>query len=198
MLYLASSSPRRAELLQQIGVEFEVFSSLIDETPFPDETPINYVRRMAEQKANAAFQQYRQTSGISNPSAIFLAADTSVILQGAILGKPNDEQDHVSMLTALSGRAHQVISGFAVMSLENGVISYSVTTDVVFKKLTEQQIKSYWQTGEPQDKAGGYGIQGYGAIFVDSISGSYSNVVGLPLTEVSELLIQFGIPVWSA
>jgi len=197
-LYLASSSPRRAELLQQIGVEFEVFSSPIDETPLSNEPPTDYVRRMAEEKAKSAYKKYSEEVGGNSSVPVFLAADTSVILQGTILGKPTDQADHLKMLEMLSGQTHQVITGFAIHSSKHGLISRTVVTDVTFKSLTKPQIESYWLTGEPQDKAGGYGIQGYGAIFVDSIHGSYSNVVGLPLTEVSELLTQFGIQVWSA
>ena len=191
LIFLASASPRRRELLQQIGVSFELIKTDVDETPLLNENPTAYVKRLAQAKASAGWQQVEQ--GLLRLPV--LGADTTVVCDGKFLGKPRDKNDVISMLTLLSGRTHQVLSGVA-MVYEQKILSRVSVTDVTFNKITTTQIEAYWQTGEPMDKAGSYAIQGFAAIFVKEIKGSFSNVVGLPLYETAELLQAFNIPVW--
>ena len=171
-LYLASASPRRRELLTQIGVPLSVLATAIDESPLPNETPAAYVERLARGKAAAGLAMLE---GRGEDGCV-LGADTSVVIDGRILGKPVDQAEGLAMLAALSGREHQVLTAVALAAAEEAL--------------------RYWQSGEPADKAGGYAIQGLGAIFVSRIEGSYSAVVGLPLCETAELLREFGIPCW--
>lgn len=187
MLILASSSPRRQELLRQIGVPFSLSPVDIDEFIQPDETPQQYVQRLAQEKAQAASQQH--------PSATILGSDTCVVYQQSILGKPVNNDHAAEMLKQLSGHRHQVITAVALLNAQHQRV-INVTTEVVFRSLSDNEIQAYIDTGEPADKAGGYGIQGLGAILVNRIEGSYSNVVGLPLTETAQLLQQFHIPIW--
>ncbi len=187
-LILASSSPRRQELLEQIGVPFSVQVPAIDETPQASEPPAAYVQRMAEEKARAVLAQ--QTADVC-----VLAADTSVIIDELILGKPADAAEAKAMLLRLSGREHQVLSAIAVAD-QNHLKSQVVSCRVVFRELTEAEIDAYWRTGEPRDKAGSYAIQGLGAVFVRAMHGSYSAVVGLPLAETAALLGEFAIACW--
>ncbi len=194
MIYLASQSPRRAELLKQIGVPFQKLICDIDETPSPQEAASDYVLRMAREKATAGWQDVLMSGSEKMP---LLAADTTVVCSDQILGKPRDAEDARCMLEMLSGNTHQVMTAVAVTDGEQCYSELSVT-DVVFNKLTDQLIEGYIATGEPADKAGAYGIQGFGAVLVASISGSYSAVVGLPLMETSRLLAHFDIPVWKA
>jgi len=186
-LILASASPRRKELLEQIGVQFSVHAMDIDESVLEDETPSAYVERLAREKASAAQVQF--------PDAVVLAADTTVTLGDQILGKPQSREDAVAMLNALSGQTHRVMTGVALSSAE-GVFSRCVTTEVTFKPLPEELIERYVDTGEPMDKAGAYGIQGKAAVLVNDIRGSYSNVVGLPLAETAELLEAGQVAFW--
>jgi len=190
VFYLASASPRRRELLTQIGVSFELAPVAIDETPHPAEAARSYVERLAQQKAAAAL------ASLDDPQAVVLGSDTSVILGEDILTKPDNTADARQMLRRLSGQPHQVFTAVALLSHERQQV-ISVATEVVFRALDEAEIDAYIATGEPMDKAGSYGIQGKGAILVDHISGSYSNVVGLPLTETAALLKNFNIPVWA-
>ena len=178
-MILASQSPRRAELLRLITSDFEVSPADVDETPSPNERPDAYVERLALMKAQAI--------ALRNPTQLVLAADTVVIQDGELLGKPLDEADAIRMLCQLSGRAHQVKTGVAVIRGQH-VRSIVVTTRVVMRVVTDQEMRAYWHTGEPRDKAGGYGIQGLAARFIASIEGSYTNVVGLPLVETEALL----------
>lgn len=187
-LILASASPRRAQLLKQMGAHFRICPAAIDETPHPDEPAADYVVRMARQKALAI--------AATHPGALVIGSDTSVILDAVILGKPVDDADARATLGALSGRRHQVLTGVAVAGADE-CRSCLVTTDVSFHRLTERQIAAYVATGEPEDKAGSYGIQGFGGIFVEQLHGSYSAVVGLPLQETSALLAAAGYSVWS-
>ena len=189
-LILASASPRRQELLAQIGVCFKVQPMDIDESVHSGEAPAAYVQRMAQEKAEAGWQRLGQAAELP-----VLGADTAVILDQTILGKPTDQDDAVAMLLALSGRSHQVISGVAVMTEQHQLVT-TVTTEVHFRTLTRAQCIRYWQTGEPADKAGGYGIQGLAATFISGIEGSYSAVVGLPLAETADMLEQVQVPVW--
>lgn len=193
MLILASASPRRKELLSLLVREFEVLPADIDETPKSQESANDYVVRMAIEKAQAAAEKYKQQSN-ANVSAIFIASDTSVIVDGQILGKPNSLDDSRSMLRLLSGRSHQVITSLCFFNAKNAHLATKlVISDVLFRAISNVEMEQYWKTGEPQDKAGSYAIQGLGSIFVQSMSGSYSAVVGLPLYETAQLLAQFGI-----
>lgn len=188
MMILASSSPRRKELLTQIGVRFKVAVEPVDETPLQGESPAAYVSRLALAKARAVSQKY--------PASVVLGADTTVVLHDAILAKPDDEAHAFRMLSQLSGQTHQVLT--AVALVQGGVQRVEcVATNVQFRPLTEAEIRTYVATGEPLDKAGAYGIQGKGAVLVAFIQGSYSNVVGLPLTETSALLNEFNVPIWT-
>lgn len=189
-LYLASSSPRRRELLTQIGVPFTVVVAPIDETPQTDESAQPYVQRMAVEKARAGWQ------ALGNPDdAMVLGADTAVLLDGRILGKPVDEAHALSMLAALSGRSHEVRTSVALCS-RHGCETVSEVARVTFTSITPEQARLYWASGEPRDKAGGYAIQGLGAVFVEKVEGSYSAVVGLGLFETARLLAANGIPCW--
>ena len=192
MIYLASQSPRRAELLRQIGVTFEQLIGEIDETPGPGELPADYVLRMAREKAAAGWQKIVASGMTIRP---LLASDTTVVYQNRILGKPENEHDARQMLALLSGNTHQVMTAVAITDGQQFRTELSVT-DVVFKELSDQLIEDYIASGEPADKAGAYGIQGYGAVLVAGISGSYSGVVGLPLMETAQLLADFGLPCW--
>lgn len=182
VILLASASPRRSELLRQIGVDHVVRPVEVDESVRPGEAPAAYVLRLADAKARALRAQ------LPPPEALpILAADTTVALEGTILGKPHDAGDARSMLERLSGRTHQVHTAVAV--LHGGVLDARVSTsDVSLRPLSPEEIGWYCGTGEPLDKAGGYAIQGLAAVFVRHLSGSYSGVVGLPLLETWELL----------
>ena len=189
-LYLASGSPRRRELLAQIGVPFSVVSAPIDETPLPNESAPAYVERLARAKAAAGL------ACLEGP-AVVLGADTAVVLDGRILGKPESREDALAMLADLSGREHQVLTAVALTDGQR-VQSLSVTSHVRFRAISDDEAQRYWASGEPADKAGGYAIQGLGAVFVTGLSGSYSAVVGLPLSETADLLGQFGIACWQS
>ncbi|WP_223486262.1 Maf family protein [Pseudomonas sp. A-RE-19] len=189
-LYLASGSPRRRELLTQIGVPFSAISADIDETPLPEESPSAYVERLARGKAEAGHGMV-----VSDADFCVLGADTAVVLDGKILGKPVDEADACAMLMLLSGCEHEVLTAIAVRDGER-CESMVVRSLVRFRTIGRDEAAAYWASGEPRDKAGGYGIQGLGAVFVAGLNGSYSAVVGLPLCETCELLGHFGIPCW--
>ncbi|MEB0038892.1 Maf family protein [Pseudomonas sp. MH10] len=193
LLYLASGSPRRRELLTQIGVPFTTLSADIDETPFPEESPVAYVERLASAKAEAGLALLAINA--TGPTACVLGADTAVVLDGRILGKPVDQADALAMLSALSGREHEVLTSVALVDHQRSEVR-TVHSLVRFRSIQSAEAQAYWDSGEPQDKAGGYAIQGLAAIFVDSLQGSYSAVVGLPLCETAEMLGRFGIPCW--
>lgn len=192
LLYLASGSPRRRELLTQIGIPFTSLSAAIDETPLPAEAAAAYVERLAREKACAGLASLPPSS--DSPVAV-LGADTAVVLEGRILGKPQNREDALAMLAALSGREHLVMTAVAVADHQR-CLSVNVSSRVVFRTISTEQAEAYWASGEPADKAGSYAIQGLGAVFVQRLEGSYSAVVGLPLNETAELLGQFGIPCW--
>jgi septum formation protein len=197
-LFLASSSPRRAELLRQIGVPFTLLNAPgVDESVYRHESPSDYVRRLALAKASTGWDSLRGRHPSLTASAVVLGADTSVVLGDAILGKPRGATEAKSMLQRLSGREHRVLSAVSIYYEEQTSIAMSDTV-VRFQDLTEALIDQYVATGEAFDKAGSYGIQGFGAVLVESIQGSYSGVVGLPLTETMALLSVAGIPVWQA
>jgi len=176
-LILASGSPRRSELLQQAGLNFEIIVPDIDETPLPAETPAEFVCRTAREKAES----------ISADGSVILAADTAVIDGDRILGKPLNAEDAVAMLRSLSGRTHEVMTGVCIRFLGQ-TVCFHVETRVTFRNLSEEEIADYVATEEPMDKAGAYAIQGGAAKMVRRVEGSYSNVVGLPLYEVIETL----------
>jgi septum formation protein len=184
-IILASASPRRAELLRQIGVEFDLMPSETEERPHPDEAPADYITRIARAKVIAATRKCE--------AGLVIGADTIVVLDGRIMGKPEDEASAKRMLTQLSGRWHAVMTGVALYDIQTSaeVADYDKTL-VKFARLTEREIEWYVATGEPMDKAGAYGIQGLGGLFVDEIAGNYYNVVGLPLPLVYRLARRLG------
>lgn len=183
-IILASASPRRKELLEQIRVTYLVKPVDLDETPLPNEIPQTYVQRLAAEKSAACVAQCGDKLPV-------LAADTAVVLGDVIMGKPKDQADALAMLKLLSGQTHQVYTALSLRGQQHWQ-ALSIT-EVTFRRLTEPEILAYWQTGEPVDKAGSYAIQGVGGLFVESIRGSFSGVVGLPLFETAELLAKQGI-----
>ncbi|MBQ3124536.1 MAG: septum formation inhibitor Maf [Clostridia bacterium] len=189
-IILASASPRRRELLANMGLSFTVTVSDADESAVEATVPPEiYVQELALLKAAAVAKTV-----IKNKNALVISADTIVVDDGVILGKPEDEADAIRMLTALSGKAHKVYTGFCVMRISDALtVCKNVCTEVVFKSLTQEKIERYVKTSEPIDKAGAYGIQGLGAMLVDRINGDYFNVVGLPVSELSDVLeTEFG------
>ena len=185
-LILASSSPRRRELLDQIQVSYKALPVNIDESHIPDETAEQFVKRLAIEKAEAGYKQ--------NPHCVALGSDTIVVIGSKILGKPENKAHGIEILSLLSGSTHQVMTAVAVHSSEYRACVMSVS-EVEFAELTEQQIEAYWATGEPVDKAGAYGVQGIAAQFIKKISGSYSGIMGLPLFETAQLLEKSGIKI---
>lgn len=180
MLILASQSPRRAELLKQIGIDFKTLLIELDESKLPSESPEDYVLRLAREKSSLGWES-------SQKNAPVLGADTIVVIGQQVLGKPRDFEQALSMLRLLSGKTHEVYTAVAITNAKQQV-SKLVKTKVSFGQLSDSQIKDYWQSGEPQDKAGSYAIQGLAGQFIEQISGSYSAVVGLPLFETRQLL----------
>lgn len=187
LVCLASASPRRRDLLLSMGVAADMSPCHIDETPKPDEAPSDYVMRLAVEKALTA------DAFTSLPT---LGSDTAVVLDGCILGKPQNQAHGAEMLSALSGRRHEVLTAVALTG-PVGLLKCCVTTQVWLAEINPQQIAAYWQTGEPLDKAGGYAIQGLAGVFVEAIEGSYSAVVGLPIYETARFLRQQGVPLWN-
>lgn len=186
---LASASPRRRELLAQLGVHFELVKADVDETQQPGELATDYVVRLAISKAQAGLAVQISTALQADSVLPVLGADTIVVVDGEVLGKPKDQSDFLRMMRLLSGRQHQVYTAIALVSRDK-VLSDTVKTDVWFSELTETQMLDYWHSGEPADKAGGYGIQGLASRFIPKIAGSYFAVVGLPLYETDQLLQQ--------
>lgn len=186
-IYLASASPRRRELLEQIGVSYRLLRVDVPEVRDLSESPEEYVLRVALAKARAGLALL----GGSNQQAV-LGADTAVVLDGEVLGKPRDRDDAMAMLQRLGGREHLVLSGVALMRGDEVQSRLSVS-HVRFRQIGDDEALTYWHTGEPADKAGGYAIQGLAAMFIERLEGSYSGVMGLPLFETAQLLEQFGI-----
>ena len=184
---LASASPRRRELLRQIGVPHVAVSADIDESVHAGEAPHDYVQRMARDKANAVWKR--------DPRLPVLAADTTVVLDGLTYGKPHDRDHALKMLTRLSGRTHEVLTAVALANAAGTALRMNVSS-VKFRVLTAAECADYWGTGEPKDKAGAYAIQGVAAVFIESVTGSYSGVMGLPLHETAQLLRSAGLPYW--
>lgn len=184
-MVLASGSPRRRELLTQMGLTFRVVVSDADETVDPSLSPTDQVRLISRRKADAV----AETVG---PEALVIAADTIVALDGAVMGKPHSPEEAVEMLSRLSGNTHAVYTGF---TLRQGgrTVTQAEETLVTFRPLTAEEIEAYVSTGEPMDKAGAYGIQGYGCVLVEGISGDYYNVMGLPVCRLAKMLARFGV-----
>jgi septum formation protein len=200
LIYLASGSPRRRELLRQIGVSFRVIGSELDETARSGESAAAYVSILAEAKAAVGWECSRDLRGGDlgggDPrGAPVLAADTAVVLEGEILGKPTDMNDAIAMLLKLSGRAHQVLTAVALRTVAGLEVRVS-RSSVTFRSIGPGEARAYWDTGEPRDKAGAYAIQGYAAVFIADLQGSYSGVMGLPLFETAELLKAAGVACW--
>ena len=198
-IYLASKSPRRRELLRQIGVHFDLLifrggergeDGDVDETPLPDEAVEHYVERVALTKAEAGSRRLQWRMLPRHP---VLAADTSLELDGGIIGKPVDADDAAAILRQLSGRSHRVLTAVA-MSDGTRTRSRISVSEVRFRELAETEIRQYVASGEPMDKAGAYGIQGRAAVFIEEIRGSYTGIMGLPLFETAQLLDTFGYP----
>ncbi len=189
-VYLASGSPRRRELLQQIGVAFRVLGAPVDEAVLAGEVPAAYVARLAAAKAGCGWESRRDAAAVP-----VLAADTAVVLDGNILGKPVDRQDAEGMLRQLSGRTHEVLTAVALRTVSGlqAAISHS---EVTFRAISASEAQAYWETGEPRDKAGAYAIQGRAAVFITDLRGSFSGVMGLPLFETAALLSAAGISHW--
>jgi septum formation protein len=186
-LILASKSPRRQQMLAQLGYEFSIINADIDESSFEGELPIDYVQRVALAKAKRIAIRLSDAMNF-----VILASDTSVVVEKQILTKPENKAHFVEMMQLLSNKTHQVLTAIVGLSAEKEIIEV-VTSEVQFTTLTPSIIEAYWQTGEPVDKAGGYGIQGLAGNFVKRINGSYSSIVGLPLVETAELLAKFSL-----
>jgi len=190
-IYLASKSPRRRELLRQIGIEFELLlnDKEVDEQVLPGEKANDYVTRVTRDKLNSAHHTMLIRQLRPRP---VLAADTTVVIDGQILGKPADMDEAIAMITRLSGRTHQVLTSIAVTSKEK-TFQVTQSSDVAFRVLSEEEIRAYCSTQEPYDKAGAYGIQGLAAAFIQDIAGSHSGIMGLPLFETAQLLEKAGL-----
>jgi septum formation protein len=188
-IILASASPRRKELLEKLGLKFEVDASNCAEEIDPTLEPDELVRRISITKAKSVAQRHQD--------AVIIAADTIGVIGKKLLGKPHTADEAGKMLAKISGKSHEVITGFTILdTVTDKIMTGTVSTKVYIKKLTQQEIAAYVQTGEPLDKAGAYGIQGRGAVIVEKIEGDYYNVMGLPLSALTEALIEFGISVW--
>ena len=184
-IYLASLSPRRQELLQQVGVHYELLPVTVDETPAAGEKAADYAQRLALAKAEAGWSSL----GGKNPLPV-LGADTVVVANGTIMGKPRDRQQAIEMLQVLSGATHTVLTAVALVA-EDRLVRLN-TSHVTFRTLSLSECEAYWESGEPADKAGAYAIQGLGAAFITRLEGSYSGVMGLPLFETVDMLETFG------
>lgn len=191
-IYLASASPRRRELLDQIGVPFRVLVSSVAEERRDSERPQDYVERIARDKADNVWERVAD----SEPAPV-LAADTAVVIDNQVFGKPADRDDALAMLEQLSGRVHTVLTAIS-LRWQSDRDAHITTSEVRFRATTETERKAYCLTEEPFDKAGAYAIQGLGALFVEHLSGSYSAVMGLPLCETARMLSQFEMPPWLA
>jgi septum formation protein len=198
VVILASASPRRTELLLQIGVSHRVVPAQIDERRAAGEPIENCVRRLAKSKALEVQVALAAVAGATTAMQFaVLGADTAVVIDDDLLGKPRDRADALAMLARLSGRWHQVLSAVALAS-PNGMQCTVSRSEVRFRTLSERECALYWDSGEPCDKAGAYAIQGLGAAFVQELRGSYSGVVGLPLFETARLLAEAGVPLWGS
>lgn len=185
-IVLASGSPRRRDFLASLGLEFRVAPSLAEEPkPTPGDSPESYAQRMAEMKGREVAERY--------PDCVIIAADTVVALEGILLGKPDNDEDAMRMLQLLSGRTHQVVTGCSLLLPGGESAVFHASTDVRMRAAAREELAAYVATGEPADKAGAYAIQGIGAFLVEHVHGSYTNVVGLPLARVLEVLLEWGV-----
>ena len=184
MIILASGSPRRKSLLESLGVSFTVYSPDVDENMLPGETPSDLCARLSVMKAEAGLREY--------PSGTIIAADTMVVIGDEVLGKPANRTEAARMLRELSGKVHEVITGLTVIH-DGNTLTSTVHTFVKFRELSDDEISAYIKTGEPDDKAGGYAVQGKGSLLIERINGDYYNVVGLPLFRLGEMLASVGI-----
>ena len=183
-IILASGSPRRRELLRGLGLDFELYKPEVDEAKLPDEKPEDLCRRLSRLKAHSGSQKFHDS--------VIIAADTIVVIDGKILGKPSDRQDAFNMLKTLQGREHKVLTGLTVCC--NGkIVSHVESTRVKFRALSDEQIRNYVASGECDDKAGAYAVQGKGALLVEGLDGDYFNVVGLPVCALGKILGEFGV-----
>ena len=189
-LILASGSPRRRQLLAQLGLTFTIDAPDVDESLQDEETPESYVTRLSVAKAKTIFDRCLGDKP-DGPAPVVIAADTTVEAMGNVLGKPGSKKEGLAMLTALSGKQHRVLTGVTIFSQH--IDTFCVISVVQFRELLPEEMLYYWNTGEPKDKAGGYGLQGLGAAFVESITGSYTNVIGLPVSETVLGLRKAGI-----
>jgi len=185
MIILASQSPRRAELLSQMDIDFRMEPAQVDETVHADERAADYVERVALAKAEVVHHRF--------PEFPVLGSDTAVVFNQTILGKPRDRQDAIAMLLSLSGRPHEVLTGVALTTADDATQYRLSVSRVIFRDISEQEADAYWTTGEPADKAGGYAVQGLAAAFIERIEGSYSGIMGLPLFETMQLLGTIGV-----
>ncbi len=193
LIYLASTSPRRRALLEQIAVSYRTLNVDVDEQMHPHEAPEVYVLRVALEKARAGWRML--DARVRRP---VLGADTVVVVDGLVLGKPRDREHGLDMLTRLSGRSHHVLTGIALVGDEEREMSRLSVSTVTFRRMSEAECATYWATGEPVDKAGAYAVQGRAAVFISRLEGSFSGVMGLPLYETAELLRDFGTLVFDA
>jgi len=198
-IYLASQSPRRRALIEQLGIRYQTLDVEVDESSQPGEAPEDFVARLALEKARAGWQL------AANPAVPVVGADTCIMLDGQIVGKPENQEQGIALLQRYSGRAHKVYTGIAIVgpgtdNQEPGIVHYVRTniSTVTFRVITNEECEQYWETGEPTGKAGGYAIQGLAAVFIEKLEGSYSGVMGLPLFEFAELITLFGIKILDA
>jgi len=189
-LILASASPRRRQLLWQLGVPHQAVAADIDERRLPGEVAVQCVQRLARQKAERVRASADGAAGLP-----VLGADTEVLLDDELLGKPADREHALQMLAQLSGRTHRVVTAVTLIGAQ-GALAQLCESEVRFRDLSADECARYWESGEPRGKAGGYAIQGFGAAFIAELRGSYSSVMGLPLFEVAHLLRQAGLPIW--
>lgn len=193
---LASSSPRRQELIRSLSLPYRIEVSDVDETTAPGQTPEQIVEELSERKARAIYERYK-SQPLEGGDGVIVGSDTIVVLDGEVLGKPRDEEDAFRMLKRLQGRQHEVFSGVACIGLADGRTSVSHERTVVrMKQLSDERIRRYIATREPMDKAGSYAIQGIGATIVERIEGDYFNVVGLPMSLLSDMLAEFSLAVF--
>jgi septum formation protein len=185
-IILASKSPRRKSILEQVGLKFSIVVSDFDEETIKFKTPQEMVKKLSFEKAKIV--------AAKNPKAVIIGADTTVIFKKEIIGKPRSKSDAIRILNLLSGNVHEIVTGFTVMEGKKSITGH-VSSKAKFKKLSDQEIKAYVATGEPMDKAGGYGIQDKGGLFIEEIEGDYFNVVGLPISAVAKALKEFGVEI---
>ena len=198
-IYLASQSPRRRALIEQLGIHYQSLDVEVDESPQPEEAPAGFVARLALEKAWAGWQL------VMKQSIPVVGADTCILLDQQIIGKPDNREQSIELLKRYSGRTHQVATGVAIVGPAMGKPGAEIvqhvrvnTSTVTFRPITHEECEQYWETGEPQGKAGGYAIQGKAAVFIEKLEGSYSGVMGLPLFEFAELIAMYGIKILDA